>query len=153
LAGKGLDTKRITGEKKNMTGKIIQFPRTEYIKNINKRPKLSEEEISKVQQMNSKRIADNLAESLAIDILTVLQEQISNMQTAEFIADLAVLIEMLKSTLYREHDLPHPIQEIISKIAVVKSMPNGEKVTELNYKPVLRPEEEELDIEFIPETE
>ena len=97
-----------------MTGKIIQFPRTEYIKNINKRPKLSEEEISKVQQMNSKRIADNLAESLAIDILTVLQEQISNMQTAEFIADLAVLIEMLKSTLYREHDLPHPIQEIIS---------------------------------------
>ena len=83
-----------------MTGKIIQFPRTEYIKNINKRPKLSEEEISKVQLMNSKRIADNLAESLAIDILTVLQEQISNMQTAEFIADLAVLIEMLKSTLY-----------------------------------------------------
>ena len=73
-----------------MTAKIIQFPRTEYIKNINKRPKLSEEEISKVQLMNSKRNADTLAESLAIDILTVLQEQISDMQTAEFIADLAV---------------------------------------------------------------
>ena len=41
MAGKGLDTKRITGKKKTMTGKIIQFPRTEYIKNINKRPKLS----------------------------------------------------------------------------------------------------------------
>ena len=153
MAGKGLDTKRITGKKETMTAKIIQFPRTEYIKNINKRPKLSEEEISKVQLMNSKRNADTLAESLAIDILTVLQEQISDMQTAEFIADLAVLIEMLKSTLYREHDLPHPIQEIISKIAVVKSMPNGEKVTELNYKPILQPEEEEFDIEFIPETD
>jgi len=103
--------------------------------------------------MNSKRNADTLAESLAIDILTVLQEQITDMQTAEFIADLAVLIEMIKSTLYREHDLSHPMQEIISKIAIVKSMPNGEKVTELNYKPVLRPEEEEFDIEFIPETD
>jgi len=148
-----LDTKRITGKKETMTGKIIQCPRTEYIKNINKRPKLSEEEISKVQLMNSKRNADTLAESLAIDILTVLQEQITDMQTAEFIADLAVLIEMIKSTLYREHDLPHPIQEIISKIAIVKSMPNGEKVTELNYKPILQPEEEEFDIEFIPETD
>ncbi len=153
MASKGLDTKRITGKKETMTGKIIQFPRAEYIKNINKRPKLSEEEISKVQLMNSKRNADTLAESLAIDILTVLQEQINDMQTAEFIADLAVLIEMLKSTLYREHDLPHPIQEIISKIAVVKVMPNGEKVTELNYKPVLKPEENDIDIEFIPETD
>jgi len=134
-------------------GDIIQFPRTQYLKNLNKRPTLSEEEINKVQLMNSKRNADTLAESLAVDILTVLQEQITDMQTAEFIADLAVLIEMIKSTLYREHDLPHPMQEIISKIAIVKSMPNGEKVTELNYKPVLRPEEEEFDIEFIPETD
>ena len=132
---------------------IIQFPRAQYLKNINKRPTLSEEEINKVQLMNSKRNADTLAESLAVDILTVLQEQITDMQTAEFIADLAVLIEMIKSTLYREHDLPHPMQEIISKIAIVKSMPNGEKLTELNYKPVLRPEEEEFDIEFIPETD
>tara|TARA_B100000941_G_C28362108_1_gene477597 strand:+ start:388 stop:795 length:408 start_codon:yes stop_codon:yes gene_type:complete len=134
-------------------GDIIQFPRTQYLKNINKRPKLSEEEINKVTLMNQKRTADNMAESLAIDILTVLQEQIGDMQTAEFIADLAVIIELLKSTLYREHNLPHPMQEIISKIAVVKSMPNGEKVTELNYKPVLKPEENEIDIEFIPETE
>lgn len=132
---------------------IIQFPRTQYLKNLNKRPTLSEEEINKVQLMNSKRNADTLAESLAVDILTVLQEQITDMQTAEFIADLAVLIELIKSTLYREHDLPHPMQEIISKIAIVKSMPNGEKLTELNYKPVLRPEEEEFDIEFIPETD
>ena len=132
---------------------IIQFPRTQYLKNLNKRPTLSEEEINKVQLMNSKRNADTLAESLAVDILTVLQEQITDMQTAEFIADLAVLIELIKSTLYREHDLPHPMQEIISKIAIVKSMPNGEKVTELNYKPVLRLEEEEFDKEFIPETD
>tara|TARA_B100001996_G_scaffold287169_2_gene227415 strand:- start:1761 stop:2171 length:411 start_codon:yes stop_codon:yes gene_type:complete len=136
-----------------MTGKILQFPRTEYLKNINKRPKLTEEEINKVSLMNAKRNADTLSESLAIDILTVLQEQIVDMQRAEFIADLAVIIELLKSTLYREHDLPHPIQEIIAKIATVKVMPNGEKVTELNYRPVLKPEENDIDIEFIPETD
>ena len=134
-------------------GDIIQFPRTEYLKNLNKRPKLSDEEINKVTQMNHKRIADQLAESLAIDILTVLQESVGDMQTAEFIADLAIIIELIKSTLYREHDIKHPIQEIIAKIATVKVLPNGEKVTELNYKPILQPEEEEFDIEFIPETD
>ena len=110
-------------------GDIIQFPRTEYLKNLNKRPKLSDEEINKVTQMNHKRIADQLAESLAIDILTVLQESVGDMQTAEFIADLAIIIELIKSTLYREHDIKHPIQEIIAKIATVKVLPNGEKIT------------------------
>ena len=122
------------------------------LKNINKRPKLTQEEISKVQLMNDKRVADQLSESLAIDILTVLQESISDMQKTEFIADLAILIEVIKSTLYREHDLKHPMQEIIAKIATVKVLPNGEKVTELNYRPILN-KEEEIDIEFIPDTE
>ena len=133
-------------------GEVIQFPRTQYLKNINKRTKLSEEEISKVKLMNDKRVADQLSESLAIDILTVLQESISDMQKTEFIADLAILIEVIKSTLYREHDLKHPMQEIIAKIATVKVLTNGEKVTELNYRPILN-KEEEIDIEFIPDTE
>lgn len=133
-------------------GEVIQFPKTKYIKNISKRPKLTQEEISKVQLMNDKRVADQLSESLAIDILTVLQESISDMQKTEFIADLAILIEVIKSTLYREHDLKHPMQEIIAKIATVKVLPNGEKVTELNYRPILN-KEEEIDIEFIPDTE
>ena len=133
-------------------GKVIQFPKTKYIKNISKRPKLTQEEISKVQLMNDKRVADQLSESLAIDILTVLQESISDMQKTEFIADLAILIEVIKSTLYREHDLKHPMQEIIAKIATVKVLPNGEKVTELNYRPILN-KEEEIDIEFIPDTD
>ena len=134
-------------------GEVIQFPRTQYLKNIKKRPKLSEEEISKVKLMNDKRVADQLSESLAIDILTVLQESISDMQKTEFIADLAILIEVIKSTLYREHDLKHPMQEIIAKIATVKVLPNGEKVTELNYRPILNKEEDEIEIEFVPETD
>jgi len=134
-------------------GEVIQFPKTKYIKNISKRPKLTEEEISKITLLNNKRAADQLSESLAIDILTVLQEHINDMQTAEFVADLAILIEVIKSTLYRESDLKHPMQEVISKIATVKVLPNGEKVTELNYRPVVKPEEEEIDIEFVPDTD
>jgi hypothetical protein len=152
LASKSLDKKRTRKEKKIIMGKVIQFPKTQYLKNINKRPKLTQEEISKVQLMNDKRVADQLSESLAIDILTVLQESISDMQKTEFIADLAILIEVIKSTLYREHDLKHPMQEIIAKIATVKVLPNGEKVTELNYRPILN-KEEEIDIEFVPDTE
>ena len=64
------------------------------------------------------------------------------------------LIEVIKSTLYREHDLKHPIQEIIEKIATVKILQNGEKVTELNYRPILNKEEEgDIEIEFVPETD
>ena len=133
-------------------GEVIHFPNKGLLKNLNKKPKLSQEEISRIQLLNDKRTADQLSESLAIDILTVLQEHISDMQKSEFIADLAILIEVIKSTLYREHDLKHPIQEIIEKIATVKILQNGEKVTELNYRPILN-KEEEIDIEFIPDTE
>ena len=44
------------------------------------------------------------------------------------------------------------MQEIIAIRATVKVLPNGEKVTELNYRPILN-KEEEIDIEFIPDTE
>ena len=134
-------------------GEVIHFPNKGLLKNLNKKPELSKEEISRIQLLNDKRTADQLSESLAIDILTVLQEHISDMQKNEFIADLAILIEMIKSTLYREHDLKHPIQEIIEKIATVKVLQNGEKVTELNYRPILNKEEEEIEIEFVPETD
>ena len=134
-------------------GEVIHFPKKGLLKNLNKKPELSQEEISKMQLLNDKRTADQLSESLAIDILTVLQEHISDMQKNEFIADLAILIEMIKSTLYREHDLKHPMQEIIEKIATVKVLQNGEKVTELNYRPVLNREEDEIEIEFVPETD
>lgn len=135
-------------------GEVIHFPNKGLLKNLNKKPKLSQEEISRIQLLNDKRTADQLSESLAIDILTVLQEHISDMQKNEFIADLAILIEVIKSTLYREHDLKHPIQEIIEKIATVKILQNGEKVTELNYRPILNKEEEgDIEIEFVPETD
>tara|TARA_B100000945_G_scaffold137292_1_gene109634 strand:- start:9 stop:419 length:411 start_codon:yes stop_codon:yes gene_type:complete len=135
-------------------GEVIHFPNKGLLKNLNKKPKLSQEEISRIQLLNDKRTADQLSESLAIDILTVLQEHISDMQKSEFIADLAILIEVIKSTLYREHDLKHPIQEIIEKIATVKILQNGEKVTELNYRPILNKEEEgDIEIEFVPETD
>ena len=101
---------------KAIMGEVIHFPNKGLLKNLNKKPKLSQEEISRIQLLNDKRTADQLSESLAIDILTVLQEHISDMQKNEFIADLAILIEVIKSTLYREHDLKHPIQEIIEML-------------------------------------
>tara|TARA_Y200000002_G_C22329969_1_gene516329 strand:- start:55 stop:447 length:393 start_codon:yes stop_codon:yes gene_type:complete len=127
---------------------IIKFP----TKNFKAKPVMSPEEEKKLVLLNNKRLADNVAEGLAIDILTVLQDQVSNIQSAEFIADLAFLIEVIKSTLHREIDIHHPVQDIIAKVCKVQTTKNGEKVTHLNYKNILHPEEEDqIDIIFEPE--
>ena len=127
---------------------IIKFP----TKNFKAKPVMSPEEEKKLVLLNNKRLADNVAEGLAIDILTVLQDQVSNIQSAEFIADLAFLIEVIKSTLHREIDIHHPVQDIIAKVCKVQTTKNGEKVTHLNYKNILNQvEEDQIDIIFEPE--
>ena len=85
---------------------------------------MTAEEEKKMLLLSNKRLADNVAEGLAIDILTVLQDQIGNMQSAEFIADLAFLIEVIKSTLHRELDIHHPVQDIIAKVCKVQTTKN-----------------------------
>ena len=112
-----------------MTDNVINFPS----KGFKPRPVISAEEEKKLLLLNSKRIADNTAEGLAVDILTVLQEHISNMQKDNFIADLAFLIEVVKATLHREIGIHHPVQDIIDKVCKVMTAKNGEKVTHLNY--------------------
>ena len=59
-----------------MSDNIIQFPS----KSFKPKPKITPEEEKKILQLAQKRVADNTAEGLAVDILTVLQEHISNMQ-------------------------------------------------------------------------
>ena len=127
---------------------IIKFP----TKNFQAKPVMSAEEEQKMLLLSNKRLADNVAEGLAIDILTVLQDQISNMQSAEFIADLAFLIEVIKSTLHRELDIHHPVQDIIAKVCKVQTTKNGEKVTHLNYRDILnKVDEDQIDIIFEPD--
>ena len=131
-----------------MSDNIIHFPK----KSFKPRPVISAEEEKKILQLSQKRIADNTAEGLAVDILTVLQEHISNMQKDHFIADLAFLIEIVKATLHREIGIHHPVQDIVDKVCRVMTAKNGEKVTHLNYATILnRPEEDQIDIEFEPE--
>ena len=131
-----------------MTDNIIRFPN----KPFKPRPKITPEEEKRILTLAQKRVADNTAEGLAVDILTVLQEHISSMQKDEFIADLAFLIEVVKATLHREIGLHHPVQDIVDKVCKVMTAKNGEKVTHLNYTTILeRPEEDQIDIEFEPE--
>tara|TARA_Y100001937_G_C7025952_1_gene287761 strand:- start:48 stop:443 length:396 start_codon:yes stop_codon:yes gene_type:complete len=131
-----------------MTDNIIRFPN----KSFKPRPKITPEEEKRILTLAQKRVADNTAEGLAVDILTVLQEHISSMQKDEFIADLAFLIEVVKATLHREIGLHHPVQDIVDKVCKVMTAKNGEKVTHLNYTTILeRPEEDQIDIEFEPE--
>ena len=131
-----------------MTDNIIRFPN----KSFKPRPKITPEEEKRILTLAQKRVADNTAEGLAVDILTVLQEHISNMQKDNFIADLAFLIEVVKATLHREIGLHHPVQDIVDQVCKVMTAKNGEKVTHLNYATILkRPEEDQIDIEFEPE--
>jgi|TARA_B110000914_G_C15397076_1_gene415317 hypothetical protein len=142
-----VDSKRIR-KKEKIVADIIKFP----TKNFHSTPEMTAEEEQKMILLSNRRAADNVAEGLAIDILSVLQDQITNMQSAEFIADLAFLIEVIKSTLHREMNLHHPVQDIIAKVCKVQTTKNGEKVTHINYKDILnKVDKDQIDIIFEPE--
>ena len=100
-----------------MTDNVINFPS----KGFKPRPVMSAEEEQKLLLLNNKRIADNTAEGLAVDILTVLQEHISNMQKDNFIADLAFLIEVVKATLHRENYKGSSQREIYQRESTMRN--------------------------------
>ncbi len=135
-------------------GKLLQFP----VDRV-KRP-VPEIEITDEQKQHLKeeQFIEQLTEQLSMDILSVIQENVIVVKSYLFLKDLGITIESIKSLLRRDFGKPHPMQPITDTLIRIITLPDGKKVSDINYgkivkytqtKPKPQPKEEKtVDIDF-----
>ena len=111
-------------------GNVVMFP-THKIK----KPKIKQTE------EQSKKIKENifieqLVEEFTLDFIHVLQQNAITMKNETFLRDLAVVIESIKSLIKRDFKQKHPMQAVTDAIAKISVLPDGKKVTDMNYSKV-----------------
>jgi len=142
-------------------GKLIKFPAHRVVHNNNNptRPELTEDE---ARQIKEDKFVEQITESLILDIIHVLQENVVDTKTDLFLRDLAIVIESIKSLLKRDFGRKHPMQTIADSIAKIHTLKDGRKVTDLNYSKLMTKKQkenkqeedkrqQELDIQFDPD--
>ena len=133
-------------------GKLIKFPAHRVVHNNPKSPDLTEEE---ARQIKEDKFVEQITESLILDIIHVLQENVVDTKTDIFLRDLSIVIESIKSLLKRDFGRKHPMQTIADTIANIHTLQDGKKVTDINYSKIStrkpQKEENQLDIEFDPD--
>ena len=97
---------------------------------------------SKQSEEQSKKIKEDifieqLVEEFTLDFIHVLQENAITMKDETFLRDLAVVIESIKSLIKRDFKKKHPMQGITDVLAKISTLPNGKKVTDMNYNKII----------------
>jgi hypothetical protein len=111
--------------KKMADGKVIQFP---------KKGKPQKEIIidnTDMELRESLMFADHLTEGLVINLIHNLGENGVTTNNPNFIKDIGFLIELVKSTIYRDMEIDHPMQDFID-LFVSTTKEDGQLVTRLD---------------------
>ena len=110
---------------------IIQFPTSRIVRRPEQiAPKLAEKREKEVQIA---QFIEDLTEQLSMHILAMCQDNVVNMKSEPFLRDLAVVIEGVKSLLYRDFGKGHPMQKLTDTLIQMITMKNGQKLTDINY--------------------
>ena len=111
-------------------GNIVMFP-THKIK----KPKVKQTE-EQAKKIKEDIFIEQLTEEFTLDFIHVLQENAIVMKSETFLRDLAVVIESIKSLIKRDFKQKHPMQTITDAISKITQLPDGKKVTDMNYSKV-----------------
>ena len=137
-----MDTPR-TREKKTKVNNVVMFPAHKARKpKTNLASKQSEEESKKIKE---DIFIEQLVEEFTLDFIHVLQENAITMKNETFLRDLAVVIESIKSLIKRDFKKNHPMQGITDVLAKISTLPNGKKVTDMNYNKIIVTRKPKLD--------
>ena len=88
------------------------------------------------QKIKGTIFIDQLVEEFSLDLIHVLQENAIKMKSKDFVKDLSVVIESIKSLLKRDFGQKHPMQGITDALAEIVTLPDGKKATDMNYNRV-----------------
>jgi len=125
-----MDTPRTRKEKKKVNN-VVMFPAHKARKpKTNLASKQSEEDAKKIKE---DIFIEQLVEEFTLDFIHVLQENAITMKNETFLRDLAVVIESIKSLIKRDFKKKHPMQSITDVLAKISVLPDGKKVTDMDY--------------------
>jgi len=125
-----MDTPR-TRETKKKVNNVVMFPAHKARKpKTDLASKQSEEQATKIKE---DIFIEQLVEEFTLDFIHVLQENAITMKNETFLRDLAVVIESIKSLIKRDFKKKHPMQSITDVLAKISVLPNGKKVTDMDY--------------------
>jgi hypothetical protein len=126
-----------------MTAKIIPFP----IKRVVSKPAADPQIKQALEDIKIKQFVEKLTEELSMDILAVLQENVVDIKSDNFIRDIAMVIESIKSLLYRDFNKKHKYQDITDVITNIMTTQTGQKVTNINYDKIKKSKEPKVEFE------
>ena len=116
-------------------GNVVMFPTHKVRKpKTNSASKQTEEQSKKAKE---NIFIEQLTEEFTLDLIHVLQQNAVTMASETFLRDLAVTIESIKSLLKRDFGQKHPMQRITDSISKISKLPDGKKVTDMNYSNVI----------------
>tara|TARA_R100000697_G_scaffold109046_1_gene124686 strand:+ start:730 stop:1128 length:399 start_codon:yes stop_codon:yes gene_type:complete len=126
-----------------MTAKIIPFP----IKRVVNKPAADPKIKQALEDIKIKQFVEKLTEELSMDILAVLQENVVDIKSDNFIRDIAMVIESIKSLLYRDFNKKHKYQDITDVITNIMMTQTGQKITNINYDKIKKPKKPKVEFE------
>ena len=117
-------------------GNLIKFP----LEKVRKTK--SQKEANKLGPKEAKIIKENqfieqITEKFTLNFIQIIQENAVKMGGEPLLRDLAIVIESIKSLLKRDFGQKHPMQRITDSISKISKLPNGKKVTDMNYNNVI----------------
>jgi len=125
-----MDTPRTREEKKKVNN-VVMFPAHKARKpKTDLASKQSEEQATKIKE---DLFIEQLVEEFTLDFIHVLQQNAITMKNETFLRDLAVVIESIKSLIKRDFKKKHPMQSITDVLAKISVLPDGKKVTDMDY--------------------
>jgi|TARA_Y100000389_G_C17251156_1_gene408154 hypothetical protein len=72
-----------------------------------------------LQLQQDMMFADHLTEGLVVNMIHNMAENGIDTENEDFIADISMMIEQVKSTIYRSCHIPHPMQDITDEFVTV----------------------------------
>ena len=115
-------------------GDIIKFPSKKIVRK-QPTPKQVESE-TKRKKAQENYFIEQLSEEIVLHMIHVFQDHAIKMKDDKFLRDLAVIIEAIKSLIYRDFGRVHKMQAISDTLATIKKLPDGKQVTDLDYSKI-----------------
>ena len=115
-------------------GDIIKFPSKKIVRK-QPTPKQVESE-TKRKKAQENYFIEQLSEEIVLHMIHVFQDHAIKMKDDKFLRDLAVIIEAIKSLIYRDFGRVHKMQAISDALATIKKLPDGKQVTDLDYSKI-----------------
>ena len=115
-------------------GDIIKCPSKKIVRK-QPTPKQVESE-TKRKKAQENYFIEQLSEEIVLHMIHVFQDHAIKMKDDKFLRDLAVIIEAIKSLIYRDFGRVHKMQAISDTLATIKKLPDGKQVTDLDYSKI-----------------